>query len=286
MTFSDRLIDLFQWVGQRVLSPRLDISYQTLTVSNLPPALRGMRLVQVSDIHVGPGSWWPYHLDRALAAIKEAEPDLLINTGDWIWRRPSIGRVQEAWSRIAVEARRRGIPQVAILGNHDYYAGQSLVRQLREGLVACGVVVLENDVRTVEVRGEKIRIAGLTDDATDSAFEVGVSALERAERPVIALIHEPDPSLRLPAGSADLILSGHTHGGQITIPGLTPWIVRTIAKSHFMEGVYNVNRVPLYVNRGLGTVGVPVRFRAPPEITVITLVGTGQGADTDPPDAV
>jgi predicted MPP superfamily phosphohydrolase len=103
-------------------------------------------------------------------------------------------------------------------------------------------------------------------------FDRAVEDVLASSRPRIALVHEPEVAERLPWGAADLVLCGHTHGGQITLPGLEPFIVRRFAKTKYVEGIYQIQGMPVYVNRGLGTTGLPIRFRARPEVALITLV--------------
>jgi predicted MPP superfamily phosphohydrolase len=127
-----------------------------------------------------------------------------------------------------------------------------------------------NQTVCVQKRGAGISFAGLTLGAP--GFDQVVEDLLASSRPRIVLVHEPEVAERLPRCAADLVLAGHTHGGQITLPGLEPYIVRKFANTKYVEGIYEVHGMPVYVNRGLGTTGLPIRFRARPEVAFITLV--------------
>jgi predicted MPP superfamily phosphohydrolase len=102
-------------------------------------------------------------------------------------------------------------------------------------------------------------------------FDAAIAALLDAPRPRIVLIHEPDLAGWLPARGVDLVLAGHTHGGQATLPFLERVIVRAFARSHFVEGWYSVNDNLMYVNRGLGFTGYPLRVRVRPEVAIFRL---------------
>jgi predicted MPP superfamily phosphohydrolase len=135
-----------------------------------------------------------------------------------------------------------------------------------------GVSVCVNEAVCIHRAGVGVSFVGISGDGPEAIdFYRGVAALQAASRPRVALIHEPDLAWLLPPGSADVILSGHTHGGQIALPLLQPLIVRHFTGSHFIEGRYTVNGMPLYVNRGLGFTGLPIRFRSAPELTFVRL---------------
>jgi predicted MPP superfamily phosphohydrolase len=156
-----------------------------------------------------------------------------------------------------------------VFGNHDFYAGEQIVADLQSRLTSLGVTMLVNRATCIAQERGGISVVGLTTEAP--GFEEAVDRLLESARPRIALMHEPDLAERLPPDSADLILAGHTHGGQITLPGLEAIIVRLFSGSSYVQGMYRVNGMRMYVNRGLGSTGMPLRFRAHPEVAVIRL---------------
>jgi predicted MPP superfamily phosphohydrolase len=197
---------------------------------------------------------------------------VIVDTGDFMVGLPPVEKVAAAAARLVPNwpPQVRGLTRLAVVGNHDYYAGDDAVAELESALESLGVRVLRNRAACVPRGDVGISFFGLTPEAP-GADEV-VTMLERAPHPRIVLVHEPDEAERLPPGSADLVLSGHTHGGQIALPGLTRWTVRHFNGSRYVHGMYHINRNRVYVNRGLGCTGLPFRFRAAPELTIIRLL--------------
>lgn len=252
--------------------PPLDVTHIDVPVVNLPPELENFTIAQVSDLHVAGGDWWPPRLSEAVQAVHDADPDVFVNTGDFMQWEPPIEDAVAASLPFAIRAHDglTGPVNLAIMGNHDHYAGEDAVADLGAELTQRGIRVLTNEVVTLSRAGSPIVFVGLSLESP--GFESAVAAMEKAGHPRIVLGHAPEVAERIPPGSADLVLSGHTHGGQITLPFLTPLIVRKFNGSHYIEGRYRVNGNPLYINRGLGCTGLPIRFRAAPEVTIIRLV--------------
>jgi predicted MPP superfamily phosphohydrolase len=253
-------------IALRVPSPTLDVKRITFRLPVLPASLEGFTIAQVSDLHVGPGDWGPEHLDEAAAVLRREDPDIVVNTGDFLDEQPPLERVRELSARLTLPGGRRNF---AVLGNHDYVAGHDVAEALKAELECAGIRVLENELICVRRGDAGITLGGLTTESP--GWDRAAERLRESDGPRVVLIHKPDCARRLPAGAASLILAGHTHGGQITVPGLEPLIVRAFCGSRFVEGMYDVNGSPMYVNRGLGCVGLPMRFRANPELTFITL---------------
>src|SRR5579884_357290 len=251
----------------RFLTPQLAVTNLDVPIDNLPSDLDGMTIAHLSDLHFGRGGWFPIHFRRTLDTVQTLDPDVIVNTGDFMYKWPPASTFRSDVEAIAA----LGIPRVSILGNHDYYGGPEpacdLIRTLRD----TGETALFNEPHEVRHGSAALTFVGLDDDNPESRFERGIDRLLAAPRPRIALIHEPDLAERLPPDSADLVLAGHTHGGQIALPGLRPWIVRHFCGSGYVEGSYVVNGNRMYVNRGLGCVGLPLRFRAAPELAAVRL---------------
>ena len=156
------------------------------------------------------------------------------------------------------------------MGNHDALVS---ARAVTDALVVHGIPVLSNRSVAIEREGQRFWLAGAA-DALEQKPDLSSAFPSRANldrEPVILLLHEPDFADVLVNRGVSLVLSGHTHGGQIRIPFMKPFdlpaLGRRYLEGHFLLG----GGMQLYVNRGIGTVGVPFRFRCPPEITVITL---------------
>ena len=264
MPYPTVITDLAERAGNLLLPP-LGITRLEVHVEGLAVELDGFTIAHISDLHVGKGVWGPEHAEEASRRIQSEAPDVVVNTGDFLEGTPPWSRVEEEMHLFAAPAT-DAHSNLAILGNHDYVAGESAVEILKVHLEGCGIDVLEN--RSICVKSG-VSFIGITDEV--DGFERGVEELLAAGRPRVGLIHMPDLAERLPPRSADLLLAGHTHGGQITVPFLEGYIVRTFCGSRYVEGRYEVNGNLLFVNRGLGCVGLPLRIRAAPELTFISL---------------
>jgi predicted MPP superfamily phosphohydrolase len=197
--------------------------------------------------------------------------DVVVNTGDFYWKQPPAVKARAYAVKFMLH--KRGVDShavnLAILGNHDYYAPVHLRDELVHELEDSGIDVLTNEGVCVSHGSHGVSFVGVTDE--EDTFGRGVQVLQSCGRPRIALVHKPDLAEKLPPGAADLVLAGHTHGGQFTLPGLEKYIVQHGCGSNYIEGLYRINDMPVYVNRGLGCTGLPVRFRARPEVTLIRL---------------
>ncbi len=233
-------------------------------IPGLPRALDGYVIAQVSDIHVGVHVG-DRELSEGLALVRRARPDLVVITGDIVDMDASYAPF--AARRLSDLPSRDGV--VAILGNHDYYAGaEAVVAALR----AAGIVPLVNEGRRIRAGdGGGFALLGVDDLSSVRHHRAG-PLLDRAlamvppDAPRILLSHQP-PTVDRWAGQVALQLSGHTHGGQIN-PGFRP----ADLFFRYVAGSYEVGGTTLYVNRGFGTVGPPSRVGAPPEVTRIVLV--------------
>lgn len=264
------------YVGTRRLVVRpLDVS-----VADLPPGLEGMRIVQLSDLHVGPHTS-RRHLARIAEAVQRARPDLIALTGDQV---DDYARDVEPLGR-ALGGLRAPLGIVAIPGNHDVYAGWPAVRR---GMEALGWTVLVNDAIPVERNGTRFWIAGTGDPAGGRPGTSPVAPdVERTLRSVprgaftLALAHNPALWPGLARRGVQLTLSGHTHHGQLAVPRLG-WSVASMFLDLAM-GAYRHGESVLYINPGTNFWGIPFRIGALPEVTVVTLHRTPVPA---PPGAV
>jgi predicted MPP superfamily phosphohydrolase len=248
----------------------VEIVRRPLPIDGLPAALLGKRLVQISDIHVGPIVDQSYLLGAA-EKVAELQPDLLAITGDFM----TSHRDEQTPRALDVI---RALPpaplgRLAILGNHDYgrhHAHRDVGDKLTDGLERLDVQVLRNDV--VDIGG--LQVAGVDDLWSGDFRPEGTLAKLDAARPSLALCHNPDGVDHAAWRSyRGWILAGHTHGGQCKAPFFQPPIVPVFNK-RYVAGEYDlgVGR-RLYINRGLGYLH-RVRFNCRPEITVFTLERT------------
>jgi len=234
-------------------------------IPRLPAAFQGFRIVQLSDMHVGPLLRRAF-VEEVVAATNALEPDLVAVTGDLV-----DGSVEELRDALAPMSGLRAPHGVVFsTGNHEYYMG---VGPWLDHLRGLGMRVLRNERVEVSRGDAAIDVAGI-DDASARRFGGGHGAdLDAAlrgrdpGRPVVLLAHQPKQVADARRLGVDLQLSGHTHDGQ-----LFPfrWLVRLSFPR--LAGLYRVGDSLLYVSRGTGTWGPPLRFLAPPEVTLFTLV--------------
>lgn len=230
-------------------------------LTSLDPAHDGLRIVQMSDLHIGNGVP-DGRIISAVRHVNELKPDLVVLTGDYVtrkndplWRVPQLLEPLEA-------------PRVAVLGNHDYWSGPD---ELHDGLERIGVSVLQNENTAVRLRGVDFNVIGV-DDSTTKNDDVEAAYRGAGERSRIVLTHTPSCAGKLPAWGDVLCLSGHTHGGQWDVPKLTRGVYKAAGQPWY-KGAYRVRGNQLYVNRGLGFgkgTRLP-RINSDPEISLITL---------------
>lgn len=245
----------------------IEVVRRKLPIAGLPKTLAGKRLVQISDLHVGPVVD-PAYLQAALERVAGLEAEIVVITGDFITcdSRARIAEATKALARQPLAAR----ATLAILGNHDY-GGSFQQADIADGLAArlrdIGVSLLRN--QTQDVGG--LRITGL-DDLWSPRFRPSqVASLLARDDPALVLAHNPD-ACDLPVWGeyAGWVLSGHTHGGQCRVPGLTPPVL-PVRNKRYVAGEYPLaGGRRLYINRGLGYLR-RVRFAARPEITLFEL---------------
>lgn len=248
---------------------RLVVHQQTIQIDNWPTELSGLRVAVMSDIHAG----GPFIDDEKLRLIVERtnqlQPDLIVLLGDYMsgnsWH---SHRVEPEVFAAVLKDFRAPLGVYSVLGNHDWwYSGQKVRRALEQN----GIKVLENEVAEVKWRDSAFCLAGLADLWTRPQHITETIARAPQGKPVIALTHNPDIFPNTPH-SVQLLLAGHTHGGQVNFP----LIGRPIAPSDFGEryaaGHVFENDHHLFVTTGIGTSILPVRFRVPPEIVLLTIV--------------
>ena len=272
----------------RLLTGKLRVEYLTIPIANFPANLSGTKIVQLTDFHYDGVRLSEWLLEEAIAAANEAEPDLIFLTGDFITYDPApiYGLVQ----RLKNLQSRAGI--YAVLGNHDHYF-PGAKREVANALNSVGIRVLYNEA--IYPLGPQLALVGFADFWSGDFAPKPVMALINPAIPRIVLSHNPDTAEKLQTWRIDLQLSGHTHGGQIVIPGIGPlyaWVRkigylipkpirkfipfvsacdRVVVHWEWASGLHSVGSNLLYVNRCLGTYA-PGRLFCPPEVTVINLV--------------
>ncbi len=257
----------------------IEITRHEVALRGLPAAFDGMRIAQISDIHMDDFTE-PIFLRHAIKLINREKPDAVFMTGDFVTALMAEKRIPRHFDRETAE-QCAGIltgleckSLYASLGNHDHGVG---AHQVTSALQSSGINVLRNTCVPIERGGSRFWLAGIEDPlAGHPKPELAIPASIRnvPNEPVILLCHGPDYAdslLQEPPGQAiDFMLSGHSHGGQVRLPFLGALVLPPLGRK-YVEGFFNLGRLQLYVNRGLGTIGLPFRFDCPPEITIFTL---------------
>lgn len=243
---------------------QLMIERVQLPIKNLKPALEGLRIVQLGDLHLYPFT----NLGQIRQAIETAntlEPDLIVLMGDYVTRQAEA--VFELVPLLSTLNAKYGV--FTIIGNHDIWTDVEVVQS---GLTKAGLPILKNDGLTLAVGRERLYLAGVDDGWSGQPDLAAALANLPGDVTTILLAHEPDLADQFSQdGRISLQLSGHTHGGQIRLPGIGAVILPYLGQKYDL-GLYQINGMWLYTNRGIGNVTEPVRFNCSPEVTEITLV--------------
>lgn len=256
-------VGIITYIALHDESQQLTVEYVTIPVSGLPPAFDGFRIVQMSDFHLYPLTQ-PELVQRAVKISNELEPDLVALTGDYVWH--EVEAIHDLLP-ILVDLR-APFGVYSIMGNHEVWTDPDVVRKAFEQQ---DMPLLINQGVTLRRGEEHIYLAGLDDGWSghpdlDAALVDAVSG-----ETVILLYHEPDLADQIALdGRVALQLAGHSHGGQVQLPNSGP-LMRPYLSWKYPQGLYRVDDLWLYTNRGIGVTNIPWRYNCPPEITLITL---------------
>ena len=244
---------------------------QEITLKRLPRAFDGFTLAHLSDFHYEP-HFSVVPIRKAVELVNGVRPDMTVLTGDFVtvpvFEREGFLResAQTAIPCAALLAQIQG-PKYAILGNHDAMADPALIVRSLEGK---GIPVLRNRCLPIERNNGRMWLAGI-DDLLRGRPRIDLTlAGIPPDEATILLAHEPDYADQAALLPVDLQLSGHSHGGQVWIPGIgAPWLPPMSRR--YPRGLYQIQDLTLYTNIGIGTIRAPIRLNCPPEVTLITL---------------
>lgn len=266
----------------------LTVETVTVSIQDLPRRLAGCRIVQLSDFHYDGQRLSPRLLQQVVAQVNRLAPDLIALTGDYVTSDPAP--IFALGSYLQQMRSRHGT--VAVLGNHDNIdlgGRRTILRSLQQ----VGISPLWNELAFP--LGDDLPVVGLADFWSREFSPAPLLDRLPPEQPRLVLSHNPDSAEVLAPWRVDLQLSGHTHGGQIVLPGLGPvpaftqglrqtladWLpldlpylspkcIKVVRHWEWVSGLHWVGQNQLYVNRGLGTYA-PGRWGCPPEVTVVEL---------------
>jgi uncharacterized protein len=239
----------------------------SLVLPRLDARFDGYKIAHISDFHAD-GWMTPGRLLRLVNLVNAEAPDLVAITGDFVTYSRFRSLIRHASGLVAPLRRLRPSDGVfAVLGNHDHKANAQVVRRV---LAAGGVLELHNAVRTLRRDGASLHLCGVDDALEGAASLARVVEKLPAGGAAVLLVHEPDVADEIAAtGQFDLQLSGHSHGGQVGVPLLRSLALPKLSR-RYPSGLYRVDGMFLYTNRGLGA-HPRFRFNCRPEITIFTL---------------
>lgn len=271
-----------------LIEPRLlNTEEEVATIPNLPESWEGKQIGQLSDFQIGMWAGNPGTARRSVKQMIKANPAAVLISGDFIYHAespPNSAAIEKAVSIVKPLAE-AGIPTYAVLGNHDYgMSGKDvdpaiqLASSLKSELEAVGIVVLENESVAMQLpdSDEPLYLAAVDSRwANQDNVEAALSGIPD-DSARVALMHNPDSFELFPANTAPLAVSGHTHGGQMRLPGSPQWSWLRFSQKDkvYADGWakgYGESGNNLYVNVGIGMSIVPLRIFCPPEMTLFTL---------------
>jgi len=246
----------------------IQIERHIITLENLPQSFDGTKIVQLSDLH---SYWFSSREKKVLEMVEELEPDFVFITGDFVDPATKItdqdlSSVKTFWQELGKSYQGRIF---GVLGNHD-------PREIKNLLERSEIAILDNENRKIIVNGEFIYLIGVDDPSAGRAdLKKAMKGIEN-EATNILLAHGPEIINQVLGKRIDLVLVGHTHGGQVNIPFLEELFLEQLKPlskygRKYTSGLFKIDNTYLYVNRGIGTSIFPIRFNCPPEITLIEL---------------
>jgi predicted MPP superfamily phosphohydrolase len=247
---------------------RLIVHPETIQITDWPPELAGLRIAVISDIHTGA----PFVNDKKLKEIVDRtnalNPDLIVLLGDYMspnsWH---SHRVEPEVTATDLKSLKAPLGVYSVLGNHDWwYNGEKVRRAFEQN----GIPVLDDEVTEIKWHEKSFWLVGLADLWTRPQHIEETVAKVPPGSTIIALTHNPDIFPRLPQ-SVPLLIAGHTHGGQVNLPFIGTPIVPSRFGSKYTAGHVFENGHHMFVTTGIGTSILPLRFRVPPEIVILTI---------------
>lgn len=240
------------------------VVHKQIPIKNLPSTLEGFTIVHMTDFHL-----YPYTtagmVHKAVDLANSLRPNLTVLTGDYVWR------IKDAAADLAtilsgLDAQ-HGV--LCSLGNHDIWLDKTLVLDVFK---KAGLPMLVNQGVPITVGRSSLYLVGLDDGWSGNPDLQRSLQASPSGAPVLLLYHEPDLADEVSLDPrVSLMLSGHSHGGQVRVPGRGPFILPYLGRKYDL-GLYRVRDLWLYTNPGIGMISVPYRFNCPPEVTEFTLV--------------
>ncbi len=270
-TIAITLAILFFWIWAVVVEPygMLVVKEQTVKVKDFPENFEKLKIAVVSDIHVGRGFWESWRMKRIIRAVNRQNPDVIIFLGDYTNGYPFQTSPSDADLIAYFSAFNAKYGKFGIYGNHEYVGGPARMAKI---LAASGVELLNNSNALVKTPYGSFYLAAIADPQTmDYSYGAALNGIPD-ETPLIFLTHDPAVLREIPQ-RVNIVLSGHTHGGQFRLP----WIgnimpIRHTQRKYVGQTQYYDGRLLSINSKGLGTSRIPARFFCPPELTILRIV--------------
>jgi hypothetical protein len=256
-------LDTFWWEPSSLRLTRYDVALDA-------PALKGLKIAVISDLHAGAPYITERKIDQVVELTNGTHPDLILLTGDYVIQKVVGGRRMPI-ATIVAHLKRLAAPLgvYAVMGNHDNWDNAPLItRAFERG----GIPVLENAAMQFKHGRSVITLIGVGDHYSDASNVAQAVAGVPRNAQALCFTHSPDVFPELPRTCA-LTIAGHTHGGQVWLPILGRIAVAYQSQygQRYAIGVVRENGKTLFVSPGIGTSGLPVRFRVPPEVSLVTV---------------
>ena len=265
------IIFIFLGIWTVFIEPnRLVVKQTSIQISDWPDGVSGLRIAVLSDIHAGSPFIDQNKLQTLVAVTNQQHPDLIVLLGDFVVRETWHSKLMEPEPIAeALKGLQAPLGVYAVLGNHDWwFDGQRVWRALQN----VGIHVLEEEGTEIRFRQDSFWLVGLEDAWTRGGKSIPETLGNvPADKPVIVLTHNPDLFPQTPPRKSLLMLAGHTHGGQVNFPFLGRLVVPSEYGQRYAAGYVQEKGNHLFVTTGIGTSVLPVRFRVPPEIVVLTV---------------
>ena len=234
---------------------------------DLPEAFHGLSIVFLSDIHHGPFLSLP-RVREVVRRTNELSPDLILLGGDYVHR--DVKYIEPVFTELAQLSAPLGV--YGVLGNHDHWESQA---KTRKAMRAAGIVSIDNDAVWIGRGGARMRLGGVG-DLWEDAQRLNVTLEGTAEEDFVLLVsHNPEYASDVVDPRIDLMLSGHTHGGQCSVLGLWAPILPSRTGNKYRSGWVQAPHTTVFISNGIGTITPPVRFCTPPQILYMQLERRG-----------
>ena len=243
----------------------LSITHHKISHKLIPDAFNGIKILQFSDTHLG----FHYQLKdllKTVHVINDLQPDIVVFTGDLL-DKPNQFFEQKNTTAI-LKTVRAPLGKYSVYGNHDHggYGTEHYAKIMKDS----GFTLLKNSNQPITYQNEQIIIAGIDDPMLGNPDWKQTLSGQTDNQFCLLLSHAPDLADFAQSQGVSLQLSGHSHGGQVKIPLFGP-LMKPLFANNYYEGMYNLNPLKLYVNRGLGTTRLPIRLFSRPELSTFTL---------------